>query len=135
MNCQPCVTEGLVSLIRCKDRFRNNCSLADVVVTHNSAFQKTLSGWGNSAVYCIPNFSTIGEPKYIPSLRERDRSLMIFGSSDRGRIYKNISQIKRVCQQLNIQTLFDIGRPIPWDSASLETEVNVIKTGFLNPLN
>ena len=107
--------------------------LADVVVTNNSAFQKTLSGWVNSAVYCIPNFSTIGEPTQVLPLRERERSLMIFGNSDRGQIYKSIPQIKQVCQQLNIQTLFDVGRPIPWDSASLETEVNIIKTGFLNP--
>ena len=107
--------------------------VADVVITNNMAFKKTLSSWVNSSVHCIPNFSTIGEPKHVLPLQESDRSLMIFGSSDRGRIYKNISQIKRVCQQLNIQTLFDIGRPIPWDSASLGSKIKVIKTGFLNP--
>ena len=108
--------------------------VADVVITNNTAFKKTLSSWVNSSVHCIPNFSTIGEPRHIPLLKERDRSLMIFGSSDRSRIYhKNISRIKGICQQLNIQTLFDVGRPIPWDSASLKTEVNVIKMGFLNP--
>ena len=123
--------------IRCPNPVQRRISralaqVADVVVTNNTAFQQTLAGWVRSPVHCIPNFSTIGEPDQAPLLCDRDRSLIIFGSSDRSRVYRNnVQRLRQVCRQLNIHTLYDIGRPIEWDSTRLAPEVNVIKTNFL----
>lgn len=111
---------------------RGLAQLADIVVTNNAAFQQTLMGWSAKPVHRIPNFSTIGEPKQVLPLSDRDRSLIIFGSTDRGLIYRSNSQgLRRICRQLNIQTLYDIGRPIEWDAESLQLGVNMIKTGIL----
>lgn len=111
---------------------RGLAQAADVVVTNNAAFQHTLASWASHPVHCMPNFSTIGELKQVLPLCERDRSLIIFGSTDRGRIYRsNLEGVRRICQQLKIHTLYDIGRPIEWDSTRLETEVQVIRTGLL----
>ncbi|MEL6334465.1 MAG: hypothetical protein AAFQ76_17965, partial [Cyanobacteria bacterium J06626_26] len=38
--------------------------------------------------------------------------------------------INRVCQLLKIDTLYDVGRPVEWDSQELD--VTVVKTGFLS---
>ena len=112
---------------------RQLAQIADLVVTNNNAFQQTLAGWSKNPVLCIPNFSTIGEPETILPLSARSRSLIVFGSSDRRRVYRNnIYQLKQVCQQLKIEVLYDIGRPLDWDFESLEAEVKVIQTGFLS---
>ena len=112
---------------------RRLAQIADIVVTNNTSFQQILAGWGKNHVLCIPNFSTIGEPEQVTPLSARSRALIIFGSSDRSRVYRhNIHQLKQVCQQLKIEVLYDIGRPIDCDFGSLETEVKVIKTGFLS---
>ncbi|MEO0538916.1 MAG: hypothetical protein AAF215_34315 [Cyanobacteria bacterium P01_A01_bin.123] len=123
--------------IRCPNPVQRRVSrglaqVADVVVTNNTAFQQTLASWAMPPVYCMPNFSTIGEPERVKPLRDRSRSLIIFGSSDRSRVYRNnLPRLKQICQQLNIKTLYDIGRPIEWDMDRLAPEVKVIQTGFL----
>ncbi|MEO1125616.1 MAG: hypothetical protein AAFX95_16200, partial [Cyanobacteria bacterium J06639_16] len=123
--------------IRCPNPVQRRVSrglaqVADVVVTNNTAFQQTLASWAMPPVYCMPNFSTIGEPERVKPLRDRSRSLIIFGSSDRSRVYRNnLPRLKQICQQLNIETLYDIGRPIEWDMDRLAPEVKVIQTGFL----
>lgn len=123
--------------IRCPNPVQRRVSrglaqVADVVVTNNTAFQQTLASWAMPPVYCMPNFSTIGEPERVKPLRDRSRSLIIFGSSDRGRIYhNNLPRLQQICQQLHIETLYDIGRPINWDDDSLAPGVNVVQTGFL----
>ncbi|MEO1590247.1 MAG: glycosyltransferase [Cyanobacteria bacterium J06632_22] len=123
--------------IRCPNWLQRRLSrrlakLADQVITNNTAFQQVLNRWTSEPVVCVPNFSTVGEPKWLPPLRDRNRSLIVFGSSDRGRIYHpNTSTLQTVCQQLNIHTLYDIGRPVDWDASSLPPQVNVVKTGFL----
>ena len=109
--------------------------VADIVMTNNAAFQQILANWTRTPVHCIPNFSTIGELNQVLPLGDRDRSLIIFGSSDRGRIYRsNLQGIRHICQQLKIHTLYDIGRPLEWDVASLESELTVVKTGFLSAI-
>ncbi|MEM8611202.1 MAG: hypothetical protein AAGF93_04210 [Cyanobacteria bacterium P01_H01_bin.105] len=74
--------------------------------------------WTESPIHCVPNFSTIGELGKVPPLPERQRSLIVFGSSDRTRVYRHNTQtINQVCQLLKIDTLYDIGRPkdTGWD--------------------
>ncbi|MEM7795040.1 MAG: hypothetical protein AAF579_11405 [Cyanobacteria bacterium P01_C01_bin.118] len=109
---------------------RGLANVADVVVTNNAAFQRTLARWTKTPVHCVPNFSTIGEVAAIKPLAARKRSLVIFGSSDRTRVYRNnTDMIQRICQLLHIDTLYDVGRPVDWDHQLLD--VSVVKTGFL----
>ncbi|ESA38547.1 hypothetical protein N836_31915 [Leptolyngbya sp. Heron Island J] len=109
---------------------RGLAQVADVVVTNNVAFQQTLARWTESLVHCVPNFSTIGELGQVKPLAKRQRSLVVFGSSDRTRVYRNNTEtINRICHILDINTLYDVGRPVEWDDHSLN--VNVVRTGFL----
>ncbi len=111
---------------------RGLAQVADVVVTNNAAFQYTLAVWAKTPVHCVPNFSTIGEVRQVLPLCDRERTLVIFGSTDRGRIYRsNLEGIRQICQRFNIHTLYDIGHPIDWDTDGLGTETTVIKTGLL----
>ena len=121
--------------IRCPNFIQRRVSrglaqVADVVVTNNMAFQQTLAQWTNSPVHCIPNFSTIGALEQVTHLSERKRSLIVFGSSDRTRVYRNNTEtINRICHILDINTLYDVGRPMEWDYDLLN--VDVVRTGFL----
>ena len=111
--------------IRCPNVVQRRVSrglarLADVVVTNNSAFEQTLAGWTDATVYCVPNFSTIGEVAEVTPLARRQRALIVFGSSDRTRVYHhNIHTLNRICQTLNLDTLYDVGRPVEWDHRDL----------------
>lgn len=121
--------------IRCPNVIQRRVSrglaqVADVVITNNIAFQQTLAQWTNSPVHCIPNFSTIGALEQVKPLSERKRSLIVFGSSDRTRVYRNNTEtINRICHILDINTLYDVGRPVEWDDDLLN--VDVVRTGFL----
>ena len=109
---------------------RRLAQVADVAITNNAAFQQTLARWAQTPVHCIPNYSTIGELPQVKPLRERKRSLIVFGSSDRIRVYRNnIDTLNRICQILNITTLYDVGRPVDWDGQGLN--VDIVQTGFL----
>ncbi|NEQ53625.1 MAG: glycosyltransferase family 4 protein [Leptolyngbya sp. SIO3F4] len=110
---------------------RGLAKVADVVVTNNTAFQQKLTQWTRSPVHCVPNFSTIGEVTDVKPLSERKRSLVVFGSSDRTRVYRNNTEtLNHLCQTLEIDTLYDVGRPVDWDDQGLD--VNVVRTGFLS---
>ena len=124
--------------IRCPNPIQRRVSrhlarIADAIVTNNTAFQQTLSRWSSAQIQCIPNFSTIGEPeKTVPLLSARDRTLIVFGSSDRSRIYRHNSKtLSQICQKLGIKKLYDIGRPLDLNFSSLDADVETIETGFL----
>ena len=122
--------------IRCPNFVQRRVSrgltqIADVVVTNNAAFQRTLAGWTQAPVHCVPNFSTIRELSEITPLAQRKRSLVVFGSSDRTRVYRNNTEtLNHICHTLNLDTLYDVGRPVDWDDQGLN--VNVVRTGFLS---
>lgn len=112
---------------------RDLAQLADAVITNNEAFQQTLLRWRQGDVMCQPNFATISEPgETVKPLYERDRTLIVFGSTDRQRVYQsNLPMLKEICTQLKIHTLYDIGRPLDWDSNSLGPTIKTVKTGVL----
>lgn len=112
---------------------RDLAKLSDVVLTNNEAFQNTLSAWRSQPVYCLPNFATIGEPDRVLPLSKRERAVVVFGSTDRRRVYQsNLRLLKEICQQLNIDTLYDVGRELDWDAESLGPSVKTIRTGMLS---
>ena len=122
--------------IRCPNLIQRRVSrglaqVADVVITNKMAFQQTLAQWTKSPVHCIPSFSTVGALKQVTPLSDRKRSLIVFGSSDRTRVYRNNTEtINRICHILDINTLYDVGRPMKWDDDTLN--VDVVRTGFLS---
>lgn len=85
--------------------------LANAVVTDTQNFKRQLQKWTKSAIACIPDFSTIGEPQQnqIQPLEKRQPRLVIFGGSDRARAYQNLGRLFKTCQALGIQEICDIG--------------------------
>lgn len=88
----------------------NNCitskqSYADLV--------NRLSKYLKIEIYCLPVFSTIGEPGFLRPLNERSRRLIVFGSRNaRLQIYDRcIPSITKICKLLDIQEIVDIGVP------------------------
>jgi hypothetical protein len=78
--------------------------------------------------YSLPVFSSIGEPATVPTLAERQRRLVVFGT--RGRrieVYKrSAADLQRICQQLGITEILDVGRAVEFDFTA---ELNVpVKT-------
>ncbi|HJQ70382.1 MAG TPA: glycosyltransferase family 1 protein [Blastocatellia bacterium] len=69
----------------------------------------------------LPVFSSIGEPAATSPLCERSRRLVVFGT--RGRrieVYRrSAAELNRICRQLGITEIIDIGRPIDFDIASV----------------
>lgn len=96
--------------------------LATAVITDSHHFKIHLEKWTKSAVTCIPDFSTIGEPnaETVLPLSARQSRLIIFGGSDRIRAYKNLDLIVETCKALNISEICDIGRPQNIDPNSFE---------------
>ena len=104
----------------------------DVLITNNQAFQETLASWTPKPVHCFPNFATIREPDEVLPLCDRDRALIVFGSTDRRRVFQsNLSMLKEICERLNIHTLYDVGRPLEWDTEALGGSVTIQQTGLL----
>lgn len=85
--------------------------IASAVFTDSQHFKSHLKKWTTSPITCIPDFSTIGEPKpdQIRSLKDRQRRLVIFGGSDRVRAYANLDRLLATCRALDIQEICDIG--------------------------
>ncbi|MEO0756737.1 MAG: hypothetical protein AAFY78_07670 [Cyanobacteria bacterium J06648_16] len=125
--------------IRCPNPIQRQVSrrlaqVADAVVTNNTAFQQTLSTWVTGSVRCLPNFSTVGESAGGKPLCDRTRALVVFGSSDRSRAYRNnLSTLQTLCGQLGIQTLYDVGRPLDetLEEVASHLQIRLIRTGFL----
>jgi hypothetical protein len=84
-----------------------------------AATVRRLSLKTTARAYSLPVFSSIGEPVATPSLAERRRCLVVFGT--RGRrieVYKRSSaDLNRICERLGITEILDIGRFIEFDFA------------------
>ncbi|MHC5829749.1 MAG: glycosyltransferase family 1 protein, partial [Nostoc sp.] len=62
-------------------------------------------------ITCLPVFSNIGEPEYLPTLSERSQRLVVFGSRNaRLQVYNQcLKALEETCQNLNIKEILDIG--------------------------
>ncbi|MEO1403552.1 MAG: hypothetical protein AAFV72_20220 [Cyanobacteria bacterium J06635_1] len=93
---------------------RRLCQIASTVVTDSHHFKTQLAQWTDTPIACIPDFSTIGEPQpgEILPLDSRQRRVVIFGGSDRRRVYKHsLENLLKTCQALGIKEICDIGTP------------------------
>jgi len=70
----------------------------------------------------LPVFSSIGEPEVLPpSLSERRRRLVVFGTRGRRiQVYlRSAAELNRICSELEIEEILDIGRPLDFDAAQV----------------
>ncbi|MCC5637247.1 glycosyltransferase family 1 protein [Nostoc sp. CHAB 5844] len=92
-------------------------SISDRVITNKPEYGKILKELcpgKNQHIPILPVFSNVGEPETILPLAERKQRLVVFGGAgNRFNVYQqSISALKRVCRELNIQEIIDIGPPI-----------------------
>jgi hypothetical protein len=98
-------------------------SLSDCCLTSREGYAKLLyelSLGKQTQIPAIPVFSTIGEPDQVPPLAERERRVVVFGSSsNRLRVYReSFAQLELTCQLLGIKEIWDVG---PSTSLTLST--------------
>lgn len=111
---------------------RRLAQIAHTVVTDSAKFQTRLSRWTKRTIPCIPDFSTIGEPDQgeVLPLEQRARRLVIFGGSDRNRVYQHhLDVLLQTCQALQLEEVCDIGKPLRLDP-TLFGEVRLVEMGF-----
>lgn len=92
-------------------------SISDRLITSKQLYAQilvNLSQGKHSTILALPVFSNIGEPEIIPSLRERERALVIFGSpANRERAYqRSQEEIYIGCTLCQINQIYDIGSPL-----------------------
>ena len=88
--------------------------ISDRCLTSKQGYAKLLSelSFGkHTQIPTLPVFSNIGEPEQVPSLAERERRVVVFGSpSNRLRVYReSFAQLSQTCQQLGIKEIWDVG--------------------------
>lgn len=110
---------------------RRLAKIATTVVTDSARFQAVLERWLQHPVTCIPDFSTIGEPDdRIPPLSDRSRRIIVFGGSDRFRVYQNyLKALLYSCQALGIEEICDIGKSLNLQPSDFPG-VRLVQMGF-----
>lgn len=76
----------------------------------------------HTPISVLPVFSTIGEPEEVSSLAERPRRLVVFGTTARRlQVYqKSLPALERICRELEIEEVLDIGRPTGLDISEIK---------------
>ncbi|WGV24074.1 glycosyltransferase family 1 protein [Halotia branconii] len=90
---------------------------SDRMITNKPEYAKILHSFSsnkNQQIPIVPVFSNVGEPdKMLPIAKRKPRLVVFGGTGNRLKVYEqSITYLKRVCQQLNIQEIIDIGPPI-----------------------
>jgi hypothetical protein len=100
-------------------------------VTNNSKFLTVFRNSGFRKVECVLNFSGIGELDFPDALAKRKKIIVVFGSTDRDRVYKNsLPRILDIYHKYNIEALYDIGQPLNLCDRYDFGSVNLIEMGF-----
>ncbi|MFB2921069.1 hypothetical protein [Aerosakkonema funiforme] len=104
---------------------------ATTVITDSARFQAILERWLQHPVTCIPDFSTIGEPDDgVPPLSDRAPRIIVFGGSDRVRVYQNhLKGLLYSCQALGIEEICDIGKSLNLQPSDFPG-VRLVQMGF-----
>ncbi|MGJ5627862.1 glycosyltransferase family 1 protein [Nostoc sp. CALU 1950] len=81
-------------------------------------------------ITCLPVFSNIGEPEYLPNLSERSPRLVVFGSrNSRLQVYNQcLKALEETCQSLKIKEILDIGVPTGLELSEIG-EIPIIEKG------
>ncbi len=84
----------------------------------------------NSQISVLPVFSNVGEATHLPLLKDRQSTLVLFGSrNSRARVYEQFpNAIRYTCQMLEIEKIYDIGPSTGLDITAFDS-VPVISIG------
>jgi len=113
---------------------------SDQVVVVTNRYSDTLAHWSHKVHY-LPCFSNIGEPLHVPQWRERENSVIVFGSSGtRDRIYTHhFDALIECCRRFQFDTIIDIG---PLTDVTSETShrgdvnlqgIEIVRKGYQSP--
>lgn len=88
----------------------------------NVPILREFSSGKHTPISVLPVFSTIGEPEEVSSLAERPRRLVVFGTPGRRlQVYqKSLPALERICRELEIEEVLDIGRPTGLDISEIK---------------
>lgn len=80
----------------------------------NARTLTAMSGYGDGRTHHLPVFSSIGEPRLPPPLKDRRPRLVVFGTGGRRiEVYRrSMAELNRICRALEIEEVLDIGQPI-----------------------
>ncbi len=100
--------------------FTRLANLCDRAITSRASYADKLAVATKNrltSVPVLPIFSNVGEPEQLLPLEQRKRRLVIFGAQNwRSRTYEfSIAAIAKICQDLGITEIIDIGRPLTGD--------------------
>ncbi|MBP0016509.1 MAG: glycosyltransferase family 1 protein [Cyanobacteria bacterium SBLK] len=88
----------------------------------------------------LPVFCSIGEPKEILPLKQRQRRMIIFGHyNSRALVYRNnLTALESICRVLEIEEIYDIGVPtglqLPRVNNTIVTEMGVTPASEISQL-
>lgn len=114
---------------------RDLINLSDRLITSNQIFADAigkLSSKHDGKILILPILSTIGECSVPIPLKQRNPWLVTFGNSGfRRSIYTNsLEQVATVCQQLEIEEIYDIGH----NSADIVRQIPGVKVNSMGIL-
>ena len=94
--------------------------LSDQYLTSHRRYAEMVCKWSlgrHNEARSLPVFSSIGEPDSVLPLMERSRKLVVFGTLGRRiQVYRRSAEsLNRICHDLGIDEILDIGRPIDID--------------------
>lgn len=100
--------------------------LSDACLTSTARYTRTitrLSRGKHTQVPVMPVFSNVGEPSHVLPLEQRQRRLIIFGQRHSKRLIyqQSLAVITQLCQQLNLQEIWDIGPTTDITPATVNT--------------
>ena len=112
-----------VRLARLSDHCLTSCPIyVDKLETFQQPNQRSVK------LLSIP--SNVGEPVDRPLLKNRDRTLLIFGQTvSKRRAYESVDKLRLACQMLGIEEVLDIGPPTGLDVASLMGGIKIRELG------
>jgi hypothetical protein len=119
----PIQKQLAVRLARLSDHCLTSCP---IYVDKLEAFRQ--SAQRSVTLLSIP--SNVGEPIDRPLLKDRDRTLLIFGQTvSKRRAYESADKLRLACEKLGIQEVLDIGPSTGLDVASLMGNIKIRELG------
>lgn len=108
--------------------------ISSKLMTNKHGYRNIIQRFGktkNRHVDCLPVFSNMGEPQNLQSFQERKKQLIVFGSGSwRRKVYQESLQLlEKICQELDIEEVIDIGAPLGF-SVDLNSKVKFSKLGI-----
>ena len=116
-----------------KSHRRFTKKLADLsrsVITNNRFYERHLIENTSTQIYCVNNFSRVGELESNNLLGASRCNLIIVGGIERAHIYKKKSFLQQTMDTFKLNQIVDIGIPLPWSKINTRG-LNIQRMGKL----